>query len=99
MDERDLPKALLSLLHIVNGSVGIGDGGSDGWTGRGLGNGVEEEVEWQNVVFISPQVNGWMAMDGHCIEIVSTKVCQKAKTINTGRNWCSSRRVHVRGQL
>ena len=45
MDERDLPKAPLSLLHIVNVSVDVGDGGGDRWTGRGLGNGVEEEVE------------------------------------------------------
>lgn len=45
MDERDLPKAPLSLLHIVGVSVGVGGGGDDGWTGRGLGNGVEEEAE------------------------------------------------------
>ena len=25
----------------------------------------------QNVVSISPQANGWMVVDGHCIEIVS----------------------------
>jgi len=45
MDERDLPKAPLSLFHIVDISAGDGDGSGGGWTGRGLGNGGGEEVE------------------------------------------------------
>jgi hypothetical protein len=45
MDERDLPKAPLSLFHIVEALEDVGDGGDDGWTG---GGGVEEEV-WENV--------------------------------------------------
>lgn len=42
MDERDLPKAPLSLFHIVEDSVDVGNDGGDGWTEE---NGVEEEVE------------------------------------------------------
>lgn len=41
MDERDLPKAPLSLFHILEASVDVGDGE---WTGRGWWNGVEKEV-------------------------------------------------------
>jgi hypothetical protein len=48
MDERDLPKAPLSLFHIIDVSIDVGD---DEWTGRGWRNCVEEEVEKQRDKF------------------------------------------------
>ena len=48
MDERDRPKALLSLPHILEGSLDVGD---DGWTRREWRNGVGEEAEGERGKF------------------------------------------------
>ena len=45
MDDRDLPKAPLSLFHIVEATDNVDGGGDGGWTGAGWRDDVEEVVE------------------------------------------------------
>ena len=54
MDERDLEKAPLNLLHIIEVSVDVDGGGGGKWTERGLVHGFEEvEENVRNFKFIT----------------------------------------------